>query len=239
MNNIIFVSFEQGGGGHRLARTIATLPNIYWYSHIDNGINPWNINTKHTTIRQRKVAPAHFDRIVPDGKLPPTWDYVKDFFPFPEYYYSMFAEKFKQLAPDTDKSFVYCTHSKPKELLHWFPNCKVINLIHDIDPLAERYMKTTAKFPGWLRKADIVPENNPHLVFLKCMSEIKKDFTVADIWAQKTHGTLMKDEYWTEYLISVKNTLYHNMQDRINTNNKLVLNVKDKNWKEIKSFLTS
>lgn len=237
MNNIVFVSFENGGGGHRFARTIATLPNMYWYSHIDNGLNPWNTNTKYTKIRQRSVAPAHFDRIVPKGKLPPTWDYVKEFFPFPEYYYSIFFEKFNEVAPETDKSFVYCTHSTPKELLTWFPECKVINLIHDVEPLVERYMQTTAKFPGWLRLPDLVPEDNPHLIFLECMRKIKIEFTVADIWAQKTHGTLYKDSYYEEYKNSVKNTLTYRMKERIDTDHKLVLNVKDKNWKETKNFL--
>ena len=239
IDNIVFVSFENGGGGHRFARTIAACDCIYWYSHQDNGINPWNINTKHTTIRQRKVAPAHFDRIVPNGKLPPTWDYVKDFFPFPEYYYRLFNKEFDRLAPKTQQSFVYCTHSKPSELLQWFPACKVINLIHDIDSLVERYLQTTANFPGWIRMADLVPEDNRHLVFLECMRNIKKDFTVSDIWAQKTHGTLFKSEYYEEYKANVRNTLYYNMQDRINTDNKLVLNVRDKNWREIKNFLAS
>ena len=237
MNNIVFVSFENGGGGHRFARTISALPNMYWYSHTDNGINPWNINTKNTTIRQRSVAPAHFDRIVPDGKLPPTWDYVKDFFPFPEYYYSVFKKEFTRLAPSTDKSFVYCTHSKPYELLRWFPECKVINLIHDVDSLVERYMQTTAKFPGWLRMANLVPEDNPHLIFLQCLRESKKDFTFADIWSQRTHGTLYKDDYYSEYKDSITTTFTHRMKERVNTNHQLVLNVKDKNWKEIKQFL--
>lgn len=236
MNNIVFVSFENGGGGHRFARTIATLPNMYWYSHNDNGIHPWNIYPNKTTIRQRSVAPAHFDRIVPAGKLPPTWDYVKDFFPFPEYYYSIFFKEFNKLAPQTDKSFVYCTHSTPRELLLWFPKCKVINLIHDVEPLVERYMQTTAKFPGWLRMANLVPEDNPHLIFLECMRKIKPDFTVADIWAQKTHGTLYKHSYYEEYRNSVKNTLTYRMEQRVNANHELVLNVKDKTGKRLKVF---
>jgi len=238
IDNIIFVSFEQGGGGHRLARVIASLPGVYWYSNTDNGINPWNITTHNTTITARSVSPAHFDRIVPNGKLPPTWDYVREFFPFPEYYYNVFKTEFARLQPQTDRSFVYCTHSTPSELKQWFPACKVINMIHNVDSLVDRYMQTTAKFPGWLRLKGLVHEDNPHLVFLKCMRELKKEFTIEDIWAQRNHGTMFNKAYYDEYRQSVSNTMHYRMEDRKSTNDSNVLNVETKNWKEIKLFLS-
>jgi hypothetical protein len=69
------------------------------------------------------------------------------------------------------------------------------------------------------------------------LRESKKDFTFADIWAQRTHGTLYKDDYYNEYKDSITTTFTHRMKERVNTDHQLVLNVKDKNWKEIKQFL--
>ena len=55
-NNLLFISFEQGGGGHKIGRVLSCLPNVYWYSHKDNGINPWNVHFIHTEIRQRHAS---------------------------------------------------------------------------------------------------------------------------------------------------------------------------------------
>ena len=38
-SRFIFISFEQGNGGHRIGRAICCLPDVHWYSHRDNGIN--------------------------------------------------------------------------------------------------------------------------------------------------------------------------------------------------------
>ena len=89
-SRFIFVSFEPGHGGHKIGRVISCLPDIHWYSHRDNGINPCNVYYKHTDIRQRHVSRYHYDRLVPKGSLPPLHDYVKDFIPDEEHYYNRF-----------------------------------------------------------------------------------------------------------------------------------------------------
>lgn len=79
-SNFVFVSFEPGSRGHNIGRVLCSLPEVYWYSSLDNGINPWNISQKSDWLIQRQVAPKHFDRTMPNGEaLPPAWDYVKDF----------------------------------------------------------------------------------------------------------------------------------------------------------------
>ena len=35
-DNWLFVSFEQGAGGHRIARELAKSDDVYWYAHADN-----------------------------------------------------------------------------------------------------------------------------------------------------------------------------------------------------------
>ena len=78
-NKWLFVSFEQGASGHKLARVLATMPCMYWYSSKENGINPWNVGIVDDHIRQRKLSRFHFDRITPKGKLPPTHDYIEKY----------------------------------------------------------------------------------------------------------------------------------------------------------------
>ena len=236
---IVFVSFEHGGGGHRMARVVATLPQMYWYSCKENGIHPWNTYFKETSIRQRYVTPAHFDRIVPDGKLPPTHDYVKDFFECKDTYYKLFAKKFSQVAPDTDKKFVYCTHSLPDELMHYFPNSKVLNMCNvEVDKLVERYLKTTALFPGYVRQKGLVEEDNNYLLYLEKMKSAKKDFTVQDLWAQQTYKTMYNDAYIDTYKNTLVDMFKSNMSTRVNCFYNNVLNVHSYvNYKEIKSFL--
>ena len=49
-SKLIFVSFEKGCGGHSIARTLCSLPNVYWYSNKNNGIQPWNIASAKTNF---------------------------------------------------------------------------------------------------------------------------------------------------------------------------------------------
>lgn len=236
---IVFVSFENGGGGHRMARVIATLPQMYWYSCKENGIHPWNTYFKETSIRQRYVTPAHFDRIVPNGKLPPTHDYVKDFFECKDTYYKLFAKKFSQVAPDTDKKFVYCTHSLPNELMHYFPHSKVLNMYNvEVDKLVERYLKTTAIFPGYVRQKGLVEEDNNYLMYLEEMKSKYKGFTFRDLWAKEKFNTLYKESYQEEYKKSLLKIFQNNISNRENCFYNNVLNVHSYvGWKDVKTFL--
>ena len=76
--NWLFISFEQAARGHRLARALCALPELYWYSHTDNGIHPWNV-VGETSIQQRWVSKFHYNRYTPDGHLPPPHDFVQDY----------------------------------------------------------------------------------------------------------------------------------------------------------------
>ena len=76
-NKHIFVSFEPGASGHRLARVIATMPCMHWYSCEENGINPWNVGKVHEYSKQRQKSRYHFDRITTKGKRQTTHDYIE------------------------------------------------------------------------------------------------------------------------------------------------------------------
>jgi len=239
MNEIIFVSFEPGTRGHYIARVIASLPHVHWYSHPDNGIRPWNLaSAKNSSIRQRHVFPNHFDRIVDGGKLPPTWDYVKNFFPDSDKYYNeIFFPRFKEITQDIKKSIVYCTHSSPDSLLSVFENCKILNVVEDTETVVNKYLQTTANFPGYIRSAEIVDETNPWLIHLECLKVIKENFTVADLWAW--------DKYHELYNVSMKDSYFNDLYNmfapkvecrRIDYDNTLPIRMHP-DWQNVKDFL--
>ena len=233
---LLFVSFEPGTRGHYIARVLSSLPYVYWYSHPDNGTHPWNVHSAvNSTIRQRHVSANHFDRIVPNGKLPPTWDYVEDFFPDKEKYYSeVFWPQFNKLVPTTDKYIIYCTHSMPNELTPYFPNSKIINIRWDPDEAARRFLMFSAIFPGYVRAPDIVSENNEWLHQLTTMRLIKPDFTQADVWCWKKYKTMFEDKYKKEYIDWVYNKNLQRYKLRHGQDFEVHFNTR---WSVIKDYL--
>ena len=241
-DKFIFISFENGGGGHRLGRVLCTLPNNYWYSHPDNGINPWNVWFETTNIRQRKVSRYHFDRLVPNGMLPPTHDYVSKFIPdedeyYSKYYYPAF-EKMNGYEIIKHQNLVLCSHALPSVLLSRFPDAKVLNIVGDADNIAERYLKTTAIFPAYLKLKWLNGENTEYGKKLAKMAEAYgNDFTVRDIWCHDNFNDRYSDRYKDMYETHVYNMIRTNMEARKMYLNPNSLTVRAKDYKLIKEFL--
>ena len=202
-SNLLFVSFEQAARGHRLARVLATLPNVYWYSHPSNGIMPWNISNKNSSsIEQRKISGYHYNRLMPNGKmLPPPYDYIQKFVKDKHKYYTQtFEEQFTDsgghLIPD-NTYILYCTHSLPNEIREYFPNAKIINIIHDPVACLKRYMTVGLNFPGDVRHQTVEETNEYHQWTLH-LKRKKPDLTVKDVWAVEQHGVWYEDSMYNE-----------------------------------------
>jgi len=243
MPNIIFVSFENGGGGHKLGRVLSTLPEVYWYSNYNNGISPWNVHFTDTSIMQRNVSRWHFDRLVPKGMLPPTHDYVKYFVPDPnEYYCNYFDPEFERMGGKEilkTQNLIYCSHEMPNELALRFPDAKVLNIIDDPLQVAVRYMETTSLFPAYLKCKWLDGENTGYGKHLASIAkEFGKGFTVRDLWCHDKFDDMYYPEYANEYQQFVVNMIDDRVQQRretINTNN--ILSVGKRDYKTIKEFL--
>ncbi len=242
-NKFIFVSFEPGGGGHRLGRVISCLPDVYWYSDTNNGINPWNVHFTETSIMQRKVSRCHFDRLVPKGMLPPTHDYIKDFIPdADEYYAQYFNPQFERMGgPEILKTqhLVYCTHAMPHEITERFTNAKVLNIIDDPLQVAVRYMKTTSLFPAYLKCKWLDGENTEHGKKLARVAEdFGKGFTVRDLWCYDKFDDSYHPTYAMEYQQYVVNMINDRIQQRKTyDNHNNILTVGKRDYKAIKEFL--
>lgn len=239
MKDIIFISFEPGTRGHYIARVVASLPHVHWYSHPDNGIHPWNVHSARTSkIRQRKAFANHFDRIVDSGRLPPTWDYVDRFFPDEdEYYRDVFWPEFEKHSRSIDKTLVYCTHSSPSQLAKQFPEARILSVLEPVDTIVYKYTRTTAHFPGYIRMKEIVDADNPWLDQLNTWQSQKQDFTFRDIWAQEAYGEFYEDQMesmYEQHLYEVYTPKYkHRLSEHTNT-----LKIRmHPDWRTVKDFL--
>ena len=194
-SNWLFISFEQGAGGHRLARELAEKPDVYWYAHPDNDL-------EETEIHQRTYGSMHhFNRYVPGGHLPPPYDYVKDYIDEEEYYAEIFEPKFIEAGGDTllqEYKLPYCTHLLPQEIIQRFPNAQIVNIVQDPKVTAKRFMDVASLFHGFIKFKDFLPSDNHRVQFLQRIYDIKKDFTLRDVWAMDTHKELYSDAMYIE-----------------------------------------
>lgn len=240
--NFLFISFEQAARGHRLARVLAALPEVYWYSCKENGIHSWNING-NTNIQQRWISPFHYNRYTPDGHLPPPHDFVKPYIPDAhEYYNSIFVPAFLKAKGEKllDKYFVpYCTHALPKDIYRYFPNAKIINIIHDVERAVNRYKRVGLEFPAYVKHYGIVNENNSYLNYLAKLDSARGGkLKVKDVWADQKYGKPWSDDMF-DALIADKRFFFevqHNA--RLNTDHPNVLNTDNvRDYKLMKDFI--
>jgi hypothetical protein len=195
-HNWLFVSFEQGAGGHRIARELAEADDVYWYDHPDN-------NLSKTDIRQRTYGSEyHFNRYTDKGHLPPPYDYVRDYIEDEKYYYNeIFEPKFIEAGGAEilkEYKLPYCTHMLPGEIKKRFPNAEVINVIRDPLETAQRYMDVASEFPGFVKHKDFISEDNHRVQFLQSIHNIKPNFTTKDVWAMEKFGTLFNQSMYNE-----------------------------------------
>lgn len=241
-NNWIFISFEQAGRGHRLARILSCLPDVHWYSSPENGINPWNVGRPHGYSQQRRVSRFHYDRFVGDQKLPPPHDYVENFIPdIDEYYQTTFYNDFINKGGWDilqKKRMIYCTHSLPGPIYRQFPNAKIINIVHDIDKCVERYMQVGYVFPGAVKHTGTLPEDNPRVRYLQDLKNKKPDLKVRDVWAWEKMGVFWADGMFAEMQKDVRKKFTDRRAIRENMDVLNIMNLYDvKDYKSIKEFI--
>ena len=251
-SKLIFVSFEQSTGGYGIARTICTLPDVYWYSHPDNGKHPWNVSLdmdtfydSDTYVKQRLVTPRHFDRWINGVKLPPTWDYVKDYFPDHEgYLRTIFFPAIEKAQRQTSKKLVFTTHLSTFQLRQYFGTSACLNVLYDPLKASKRHLLTTSKFLAYNVMPGLVEPDNEYIKFLETIRAKKPDFTNADVWAMKKHYELYDDEkhrvqYHAEILEEKETRLA--VRKILGEKDSTVCTIhQDKiDWKKVKTYLNS
>lgn len=235
----VFVSFDPGGRGHHIARVLACLPGIHWYSHPDNGVQPWNIHSaQYSTINRRQVAPRHFDRLIDGQQLPPTWDYAQGFFPDPDQYYAdVFWPRLHAVAGDIQDRLLYCTHSLPKDLVRNFDHAWIINVTIPPEQIVQRYLETTAIFPGYLRFASLVDADNPYHRFLERLQSQRAGFTVRDVWAKINYDEWYSDDMESVYRNQLLQQYTDHYKQRLQSCERTLHVSARPDWVEVKQFL--
>lgn len=249
-NNWVFVTYEYAGGGHRLARKLCCLPNFFWYSTMGNGKKPWNVSswkslpTDNFLKSVRSIASAHFSQIGPYGILPFDHSIGKAWIPDKTLYYKKFANQFLRAhGPKILDSYrlVYISHAMPNDLLDQFPNAKIINLVDDPKKIADRYMHTTALFPGnfpiafkWLKDLEYTDNYTKHTLI---QSTMKTNYTMRDLWCYDKFKTMWNEQYINDYHAEVLSTISHNIKHRLAANHQNILTVNKKETTVIKEFL--
>ena len=240
--NFLFISFEQAARGHRLARVLAAMPHIYWYSHPDNGIKSWHI-MGITSIQQRWVSPYHYNRYTPNGHLPPPHDFVKPYLPdVQDYYENIFVPKFLEVKGDElldNYMLPYCTHSLPRDIYRYFPNAKIINIIHNVDEATNRYKRVGLEFPAYVKHFGFVPEDNEYLDYLfRLDARVGGDLKVKDVWADQKYGTAWNDDMFDACMVDKRQFFEIQHNARVTTDHPNVLNITNvRDYKTMKEFI--
>lgn len=249
--NWVFVSYEPGGYGHRLARKLCCLPNFYWYSSLGNGKSPWNISgwkslpDEYVLKRIRKIASAHFHQRTAHDVLPFDYSIVKEWIPDKNQFYSSFSDQFiKAHGPDILKTskLVYISHSLPEEILEIFPNAKIVNLVDDPKKITDRYMYTTADFPAefsmglqWIKNIEHTPNYSKHQLIKETFQE---KYTMKDVWSYDKFNTMWEEEYKDKYYQDILEKITSNITHRLASAHQNILTVNKKETTAIKKFIS-
>ena len=201
-DKFLFVAFEQGAKGYRFCRQIANEnDDIYWYSCLENGVTPLDVSTNshryetNLTVRQRSIAPNHFDRLVNGKMLPPLFNVIEPYYNDIEEYYPLFLKLFIERGGldimEGGKYVMYPVHVTKSKIKAKFPNARILEIIpSNINEVVEHYLNTVAKFPAYLKLADFRPD---YLTPYAKELENNKDATIRDLF----DGT---DEQYKKYV---------------------------------------
>lgn len=235
----IFISSEPGTDCHRIARVIATMPCMYWYSSEINGTNPWNISKVNNKNKH------YFNRVTPKGTLPPTHDSVEKYIPNEKQYYKLFDELFTEAGGDdiinNGQRVIYCTHSMPNKLLENFPNSLIINIVHDPKSATEKYFNFATTNTDVNNHNGVVFEDNEYSAFLNILKSRKEDLTRADIWAFERKKKFYEPKMEERFKKEIYAKMFSSNIFRKAVSHTRVLNVPQNsvNYKEIKHWMAS
>jgi len=215
--NYLFILANQGAGGHRLGRLISTLDSVYWYASEKNGITPNQLFLDYSPNRVsgKDISEYHYDRLIGEHTVPLVGERIEVWWNKTDidfYYNSVWASRMSKFSDILDTQYLHWVlHDTPLSMLNRFSNAKVISLIDtDIDSVADRYLKTTAKFPAYYKLPGLKPDYKNQYAQDVCALEKKNPgATLQDLWEYQNPKQ--------NYLQFVKNKLALDNNQRIKT----------------------
>lgn len=210
-SKLLIINSLSGGGGFRLGRILSCHEKVYWYSHPDNGSQPWTFATTDA-VKETAFSRYHYDRILPDGTyLPLIGSRIEKYWDNEGWLENWHAT---MRGMDLPAGYLtYIVHDSPAYLRKRFPDSLIFNLIGDANLATKRHMMTSANFridyamdgqlpthkSEWVKDRDALLARNPTA-------------TVKDLWMYKHGGTL--DDYEACVFDSNKAANIRNMEER-------------------------
>lgn len=208
-DKLLFIVANPGAGGHRLGRIISCLDNVYWYSHVNNGINPWDASN-NDIVAGKNISKYHYDRLINDTMVPLVGHRIERYWDSADFdhYYRLWTSGMELSgANDIINSGQYISwvlHDQPDVLRNRFPNCKIIHL-KDPENVLDRFMQTTALFPIHIRNIQYKPSY--HSFFgadIEHLLKYNSNPSHRDYWAWTIHGepfySIVYDKEYRDYI---------------------------------------
>lgn len=178
---LLIINSLQGAGGHRLGRILSCFEDVYWYSHPNNGLEPWSL-ALNNKIKESAISKYHYDRILSNGEsIPLIGSRIEKYWDSPKWYDNWLSIMNTLDLPDKFLTFV--VHDSPKYLRSFFPEAFIVNLICDPDKSTDRHMNTSAKFRIDFKLKGQRPDYKS--VWVKASEQLlskNKNATEADLW---------------------------------------------------------
>jgi hypothetical protein len=212
-SNYLFILANQGSGGHRLGRIISCVDTVMWYSCNENGKNPWDTFYSEL-ITGKDISEFHYDRLVDNMVVPLVGERILKWWDNSDhlkYYQNNWQNEMKKIPVDNNKFLHWVLHDDPKSLHDVFPNAKIISLIdEDIDQITDRYMKTTAFFPVFVKLPNLKPDykNQYALNVEKLVISYPDNLTEKHLWFYQNPNATDNDHYnYVKNMLDTKNRM--------------------------------
>lgn len=213
--NYLFILANQGAGGHRLGRLISKLDSIYWYASKKNGMTPDDVfyDSAPGAVLGKSISEYHYDRLVGDDMVPLVGGRIEVWWNSEDtdlFYNTVWKSRMTKFSNILETQYLHwIIHDTPLPLLTRFSNAKVISLIDtDVESVADRYLRTTAKFPAYYRLPGLKPEyKNQYAMDVDAIETIKPKATLQDLWEYQNPGQ--------DHEQFIRDTLRSNNDERI------------------------
>jgi hypothetical protein len=229
-DKLLFILANPGSGGHRLGRIISCIDTVLWYGCSENGQNPWNAFYSDS-VAGKNISEFHYDRLLENLTIPLVGERILKWWNKDDhlkYYQTNWQTEMEKISLVDNKFLHWVLHDDPKSLHETFPNAKIISLIDlDIDVIADRYMKTSALFPAFVRLPNLKPKyENRYAIDMKSLMTVNERPTEKDLWFYQNPESTEVD-----YYTNIKNMLDAKNRMRLSYDNPKHFKL---TWKDLK-----
>jgi len=141
---VLIINSLQGAGGHRLGRIFSCYESVYWYSHSDNGICPWEFRST-SNLNLKEFSKYHYDRTLTNGdQIPLIGSRIEKYWDNTDWIKNWNKLMNNLFLPT--KLLTFVVHDSPKYLREIFPKSIIVNHVCDPEYATKRHLETSANY---------------------------------------------------------------------------------------------